>query len=231
MIQYPSVKSICPTFIAKQGAGKGSLIKLYKLMLGKEKILETRKPQRDVWGNFNGRMEHCFLVFFDEIGKEATAEAEGEIKGLITEPTLTINNKGINQFDINSYHRFHFTTNKLDPIKTTQDDRRNLIIRSSDELIGNKEYFANMYDNLLSNVNVIKTCYEYFKKLPNLKTFNNIQIPHTEYQDNLKAGQNISKDIKFIPIAINYDRVHEGESFPFELLGEKPQKETFFKLI
>ena len=58
-----------------------------------------------------------------------------------------------------------------------------------------------------------------------------IKIHFGQYQDNLKAGQNISKDIKFIPIGINYDRVHEGESFPFELLGEKPQKETFFKLI
>lgn len=28
------------------------------------------------------------------------------------------------------------------------------------------------------------------------------------------------KDVKFIPITINYDRVHEGDSFPLELLGE-----------
>ena len=28
------------------------------------------------------------------------------------------------------------------------------------------------------------------------------------------------KDIKFVPITINYDRVYEGETFPLELLGE-----------
>jgi glycerol-3-phosphate O-acyltransferase len=30
------------------------------------------------------------------------------------------------------------------------------------------------------------------------------------------------KDITFVPITINYDRVHDGESFPLELLGEAP---------
>lgn len=31
------------------------------------------------------------------------------------------------------------------------------------------------------------------------------------------------KDIKFVPITINYDRVYEGETFPLELLGETKQ--------
>lgn len=33
---------------------------------------------------------------------------------------------------------------------------------------------------------------------------------------------NDNADTKFIPISVNYDRVLEGESFPLELLGEKP---------
>lgn len=28
------------------------------------------------------------------------------------------------------------------------------------------------------------------------------------------------KDVVFVPITLNYDRVHDGESFPMELLGE-----------
>ena len=28
------------------------------------------------------------------------------------------------------------------------------------------------------------------------------------------------KDVKFVPVTINYDKVHDGESFPLELLGE-----------
>ena len=78
------------------------------------------------------------------------------------------------------------TTNNEEPINTHKDDRRNLIIRSSDEKIGDKEYFINIYDNLLTNVNVIKTCYEYFKFIPDMDKFGKLQIPQTEYQNNLK---------------------------------------------
>lgn len=39
------------------------------------------------------------------------------------------------------------------------------------------------------------------------------------------------KDIKFIPITINYDTVYEGESFPLELLGESKVKESMARVL
>lgn len=185
MIQYPAVKSICPTIISKQGAGKGSLLKLLTKMLGDDKVFETTNPSRDVWGDFNGRMCNTFLINLNELSKKETLECEGKIKGLITDPKLTINNKGLNQYDIQSYHRFLITTNVREPINTSKDDRRNLIMRSSDEKCGDKEYFNKLHE-LLDDVNVIKTCYEYFKSIPDLDKFNSIPIPETEYQTNLK---------------------------------------------
>ena len=44
----------------------------------------------------------------------------------------------------------------------------------------------------------------------------------------ISVGQ---KDLKFVPITINYDRVLEGDAFPLELLGEEPQYETVYKLM
>ena len=38
----------------------------------------------------------------------------------------------------------------------------------------------------LDDKNVIATCYHYFKNIPNLNKFNDIPIPKTEYQENLK---------------------------------------------
>ena len=75
-------------------------------------------------------------------------ESEAKIKTLVTDATLLINNKGINSYPITSYYRFIITSNNEDPIKTTHDDRRNFIMRSSDELIGNMEYFNHMYQLL-----------------------------------------------------------------------------------
>ena len=185
MIQYPATKTICPTLISKEGAGKGTLIKLMTKMLGKKKVFETTDPTRDVWGNFNSQMINAFFVNLNELSKKDTVESQGKIKGLITDTSLTINAKGKDQFEMNSYHRFIITTNKEDPIATSQDDRRNLIIRTSDELIGNKEYFNKLH-SLLDDVNVIRTCYDYFKSIPDLDRFNNIPLPKTSYQENLR---------------------------------------------
>jgi len=185
MIQYPAIKTICPTIISKQGAGKGTLMRLIENMMGKSKCLETTQPSRDVWGQFNSVMTNAFFVNLNELSKKDTIEIEGIFKGLVTDPTIHINAKGINQVEINSYHRFLITTNKEDPIKTSEDDRRNLIIRSSDEMCGNKAYFKNIYE-LLNDESTIRTCYDYFKSIPNLDKFNEIEIPKTEYQSNLK---------------------------------------------
>jgi glycerol-3-phosphate O-acyltransferase len=34
-----------------------------------------------------------------------------------------------------------------------------------------------------------------------------------------------------VPVTINYDRVHDGESFPLELLGEQPQRDGINKIL
>jgi len=39
------------------------------------------------------------------------------------------------------------------------------------------------------------------------------------------------KNINFLPITLNYERVLEGETFPFELLGEEKVKESFSRII
>jgi hypothetical protein len=184
MIQFPEVKTTCPTFISQEGAGKGSLIRLFEKMLGDCKVFETTKPSRDVWGDFNGRMANTFLIVLNELSKKETLEAEGYIKGLITDPKLTINNKGSNQFDINSYHRFIICTNKEEPCNTNKDDRRKWFVKCSDELIGNKDYFNKFYQ-YLNDINVVKTIFEYFKSIPDVENFNKIPLPVTEYHEGL----------------------------------------------
>ena len=185
MLKFPSVKTICPVLISKEGAGKGTFVKLMTALIGSKRVFESTTPERDVWGTFNSNMKESYFVVLNELSKKQTLEAEGKIKGLITDPTVDINEKNIGTYKVKSYHRFMITTNNEDPIKTTDDDRRKLIIRSSDELIGNKPYF-NKLNDLLKDPDVIRSCYDYFVGLDGLDTFNNFPIPRTEYQDDLK---------------------------------------------
>jgi len=160
-------------------------------------------------------MSNRFFINLNELSKKDTIESEGKIKGLITDGTLTINSKGANQFEISSYHRFLITTNKEDPIQTSEDDRRNLIIRSSDELIGKKEYFNKLHQ-LLEDQNTIRTCYDYFKNIPNLDKFGDIPIPQTEYQANLRLLDRSPVEQFLIEFCSNND-----EKDKVELLGKE----------
>jgi hypothetical protein len=184
IIQKPDEKSICPVLISKEGAGKSSLILLITLILGRKKMFETAKPSRDVWGDFNGNMKDCFFVNLNELSKKEMTGFEGQFKQLVTEPTITINEKGISQYVINSFHRFFITSNSEIPVKT---GRRTFIIRCSDELIGNTKHFDKFY-SLMEDQNVLKTFYEYLKnftyKEKDMSCFREMMTnsPKTEYE-------------------------------------------------
>jgi glycerol-3-phosphate O-acyltransferase len=38
-------------------------------------------------------------------------------------------------------------------------------------------------------------------------------------------------EIVLQPVTINYDKIYEGESFPYELLGDEGKRESVFKIL
>ena len=192
MIQYPEFKSVAPTLISDEGAGKGTLLKLIAKMLGGNRVLETTTPSRDVWGSNNNLLKNAFLVNLNEMSGKETVGADGQIKGLITDPKITINEKYVSSVVIDSFHRFLITTNNEECIRKKKGDRRNIIIRCSDELCVEMpknvsrrndlvEYHNKMH-GLLEDQNVIKTMYEYFKnEIEDMSDFRKIPVPETEH--------------------------------------------------
>ena len=128
---------------------------------------------------------NSFIVNLNKISKKDTIEAEGKLKSLVTDPTLPINMKGKNQFEVASYHRFINTTNSEEPINSKKDDRRNLIIRCSDEKKGDCDYFDELF-GILENKDAVKSFFEYLKSIPDMNKFNNIPTPTTEYHQDLQ---------------------------------------------
>lgn len=189
-IQFPEIKTTMPTFVSKEGAGKNSLLELLHKLLGSKKIFETTDPARDVFGAFNSQMADSFLVILSELSPIDMKNASGKIKGLITDATISINTKGVKQYNVDSYHRFIVFTNNEEAIKPTKDDRRNVVIRCSDELCKpdkTPEQLAIINDYiskfriLLSDLNAQKTIYEYLKQIPDLDQFHTQPPPRTEF--------------------------------------------------
>jgi len=181
MFQYPAVKTTALTFISGEGAGKGTLLYLLNLMMGGRKVFETTEPSRDVWGSFNTLMANAFLVNLNEMSLKEAKDAEGKIKGLITDSAMTINNKGVSAYSCVSYHRFIITSNNADPITVKKNDRRNIVIQSSDEKIGNRQYFIDI-NKEFDDINVRRTIYDYLMSIKDLENFKTDTRPITEYQ-------------------------------------------------
>jgi hypothetical protein len=185
MMKYPNKKSTTPTLISAQGAGKGTLLKLLTIILGENKVLETSDPSRDVWGNFNDMMKNYYLINLNELSKRDTMDSESKIKTLQTDPTITISSKGINQYKIKSYHHFIITSNNDNPIKSTKDDRRNFIIRSSDEKKGDTAYFE-LLNSYMNDINIIRTIVDKFLSIEVNENFGSEPFPITKYQQELQ---------------------------------------------
>ena len=179
-------------------------------MFGNSLVFETSNPTRDVWGDFNGMMMNAFVVNLNEISKKDTIEAEGRIKALITDSTIHINMKGKNQIETQSYHRFINTTNSEEPINSKKGDRRNVIIRCSDEKKGDYEYFKTLFD-CLEDVNIIKSFFEYLKTIEGMDKFDKIDIPITEYQTDLQQLSRTPIELFVRNIVENADEEEEEE--------------------
>ena len=171
----------------------------------------TTNPKDDCWGKFNGLMLNSYFVNLNEISIKDSHEAEGRIKGLITDDDLTVNQKGKDQIIIQSYHRWFITTNNENGAsKTHSKDRRNMIIRSSDELIGNKAYFDKLYE-MIDDPNFIATYYNYLKHM-DISDFNIRSIPYTEYQQDLQELSVSPLELFIIHIIeTNYCKIEYGE--------------------
>ena len=186
MIQHPDCKSVALWFISEQGTGKGLLMQFLANMLGKKKVFECTNPGRDIWGQFNSEMKEAFLVNLNEIGRKDFFDGEGQVKSYITDPEIVINEKGKQPYKIKSFHRWIGTTNSEEPIPTKKGDRRNVVIRCSDEKKGDLPYFKQGFD-FSENLDAVRTIYDYFKTLEDVpRKITESIMPVTKYHKELQ---------------------------------------------
>ena len=185
-IQQPHIKTTHICITSAQGTGKSLTFNIYKKIVHGGSY-ETTSPEDHLWGKFNAPLLDNTFIIISEANKSNGFGAGGKIKGLITDPDLTINPKGKGTINIQSYHRFITLTNHPNPIVLEEGDRRNLVIKSSPEMCNNREYFNN-YATKFDDPNYLLTLYSYFNNL-DIDDFEfklDPDRPLTEYQHNLK---------------------------------------------
>ena len=70
-------------------------------------------------------------------------------------------------------------------MKSSKDDRRNVVIRVSDELKNNNMYFIEFY-KYIEDKNTMRTLYDHLMAIPDMDKFNKIPLPKTAHQEELR---------------------------------------------
>jgi len=220
MLKYPSTKTNAPTFISEEGAGKGSLFELFRRVLGDSKVLETTKPDL-VLGQFNDLLVNAFLVIFNEIERKQLVEHAGSLKAFITDKSVQINGKGKKSFKMLSLHRALSATNSLTggAINPHINDRRNVIIRCSDELCNNVEYFKKFY-SIINNKQVIRKFYDYCYNLDGLEK---LELPPKTEHHKILIGGNVCHVKEFMKENVyswSAQNIEDKEIMPITLYND-----------
>lgn len=125
--------------LSGQGTGKGTLSKILQKIWSATFLKINRIKQ--VVGDFNGSLERAFIVFLDEALFAGDRSSSDALKSLVTENTISINEKHQPARQITSYHRFFSATNADHFKATDRDDRRDFVLRVSEHRKGDHAFW------------------------------------------------------------------------------------------
>jgi hypothetical protein len=191
-IKYPALKNnIALIFKSKPGFGKSMTFTFFSNLIGTKYCTSIKKPERDVFGDFNGLVHNKVLICFEELNAKTGFKHEDDIKELITGERINITFKRDNTVDCLNYLRCLFFTNNDFPIKISLDDRRFFMVDCMFER-PEKSYF----DDLLISMNNKQVQKLFYEKLIEIETDKVDWIkdrPLTEVYEDMKE---VSLDIE-----------------------------------
>jgi len=98
-VQHPDQQAeVALVFIGERGSGRGTLGRVMCRIFGQH-ALHLSSPEH-LTGRFNAHLRQCCFLFADEAYAPRDKSAEGTLKRLITEPTLTIEQKGRDPIEV-----------------------------------------------------------------------------------------------------------------------------------
>ena len=143
LLQKPDEKpNFAIVMISDQGAGKGTAVKPLLDILGAFGVYLNGIER--ITGRFNSTIANKLLVFVDEVHINRTREADA-LKSLISEPVVSLEQKGIDPIQLPNYARFIFASNRIDAIKAGIMERRYLVLEASNQFAQDKAYFDQLW--------------------------------------------------------------------------------------
>ena len=102
---------------------------------------KVTKKGDSITGKFNDILMNRSLIVSEEASFHGNTNSKNQFKHLITSHTMTIEKKGISQFQTRNCLNFILYTNEYHVITIDKGSRRYLTIKVSDKMKGNDDYF------------------------------------------------------------------------------------------
>jgi len=130
VVQYPGRQpGPAVVLVGEQGIGKSILAGLLRKMVGEENSCTI--GQRDLESDFNGHYAGKLLVIGEEVAtSENRRHVAGHLKQCIGHPTVTVNIKGLQHYEIPNRAAYWFNTNSTRPVDFEDGERHYSLICS-----------------------------------------------------------------------------------------------------
>ncbi|MBY7812928.1 hypothetical protein KW448_14880 [Vibrio fluvialis] len=148
IIQKPERKSgVCVVLKSEaRGTGKSTVSVLMEKLLGQYAM--RVQDGKHLLGAFNSHLANKLFVTIEEAFWSGSPKDAGKFRTLITDSTMTIEAKGKDAIEVDSYHRFLMCTNNEWAVPAHQQERRFFVLEVSDCKQQNKEYFRELYADI-----------------------------------------------------------------------------------
>jgi hypothetical protein len=141
LIQNPHRPAeVAIVFRSDQGTGKGTFARTLGRLFGQH--FAHVSSSREVTGNFNAHMRDCVLLFADEAFLGGSHDAIGTLKRIITEPTIRVEQKGVDSAEWPNRLHVIAASNEEWVVPAGPDERRFAVLDVSDARKEDHEWFA-----------------------------------------------------------------------------------------
>ena len=144
MVQCPEEKPGVAVVLRSdaQGVGKSRFAEYVGSLLGRH--FRTVTHGRHIHGNFNSHLKDTLMLFGDEAVWGGDRSTESILKQLITEPSMIIEMKGKDVFEVRSFLRLMLATNSEWAAPVSLTDRRYFVVNVSDSRKNDHDFFKKL---------------------------------------------------------------------------------------
>ena len=176
MFQFPRVKpGVAVVIQGGKGSGKTLVGTVLGRLIGRKHYLLV-KDRDQVLGKFNAPQADALLLQLEECLWAPDGQAAGVLKSLITETFMQVERKGVDAVTVPSYLRIMMTSNEAFVVPATEDERRFLVLRMTNENI-----VGATVDTMMGELNAGGYARLLFELLAtDLSGFNSMRPPATE---------------------------------------------------